>query len=92
MRRNFLDRHLRGILFDQILDGPNSHSAFLCRIEESVLMTETRNNAFSDLKIIEESALDLVAEIHDCLVAAFSDDSDPVIPKINVLDIKADTL
>ena len=55
-------------------------------------MAEARDNAFSDLKIIEESALDLVAEIHDCLVAAFSDDSDPVIPKINVLDIKADTL
>ena len=71
-------------------------------------MSEAGLYTLSHLKIISESIFDLITEVYDRLVSAFaegeedllydrlvsafSDDPDPIIPEIQILDIKTDTL
>ncbi len=54
-------------------------------------MTFGRNYMISFPYIIIKGTFDLITEVNHNLITAFSGDADPVIFKVNVIQIKADT-
>ena len=89
----FIRCYLAGIFFHHIFHCLNPHTPALGGEEEGIFMSGKGIHSLSTSpNIFHKSGFHLISEIHNHLISAFSGDSNPVIFKIYIRNIKSDTL
>ena len=93
VRSDFLVRsHLAGIFFDHVFYGLYTHTFSLSGEKERIFMTWERESGFSCcIHICLKCIFHFIPEIYDHFISALACDFNPVIFKINILQIQPDT-